>query len=596
MNLVTQGNLNIEHFNVVDGKLNVIFPTGNTGPGEEVTISLVEQVGIDGVRTGYLISPDANGAITIDTSKATIIAGPEGPIGPKGNIGPAGIEGRGLLDTHRFYSNNPTATYEDLVETIKGPKGDKGDSGIATGNIDLSSILSAETKDMIYYNTAAKKLLDGSLLEEDLQAYRDSVQNMSGITGLYVASSTIASMFRDLGVDIFADPDRQFTLTDVTNWVRQYSQNNWRADILYMLDLEERPVLDFPIDGTILRRISKAHTFEVSRKESILNFFSYAHAVAPTDEQIPTGLTFNAGERYIYRCSSTDQDGYPAIRFGMSLYNKDTNQQITKLVFNEYNLPDPEKYKRMYFDKSVYTVSYRNADNKFCLGVVDATTHERIGHLTSDVTLEDNVFYYLKPYSSGSWYEAVNIYRLYDLDGVVQYGEPLPQFYPTSGYKEIVSMVKMDGANTPIAPRDSVAEPVRIGDTVSTAISGLDLINNSYRMSMGSPHAPGTSKLVFSIMDGADVNLGSVELTRYNTHIPGYENYVLFTGFEDWLFYTKDNKIYFSSVNNRDPGGSASELMRNVLVEDAAAAGTSLRIVMTPTPSIRNPNLDKYKS
>ena len=27
MNLVTQGNLNIEHFNIVDGKLNVIFPT-----------------------------------------------------------------------------------------------------------------------------------------------------------------------------------------------------------------------------------------------------------------------------------------------------------------------------------------------------------------------------------------------------------------------------------------------------------------------------------------------------------------------------------------------------------------------------------------
>lgn len=64
MNLVTQGNLNIEHFNIVDGKLNVIFPTGgSTGPGQEVTISLVEQVGIDGVRTGYLISPDANGAV-----------------------------------------------------------------------------------------------------------------------------------------------------------------------------------------------------------------------------------------------------------------------------------------------------------------------------------------------------------------------------------------------------------------------------------------------------------------------------------------------------------------------------------------------------
>ena len=591
MNLVTQGNLNIEHFNIVDGKLNVIFPTGgSTGPGQEVTISLVEQVGIDGVRTGYLISPDANGAITIDTSKATIIEGPQGPVGPKGNIGPAGVEGRGMLDTHRFYSGNQNATYEDLVETIRGPKGDKGDSGLATGNIDLSSMLTDEVKDMVYYNSAAKKLADGTLLEEGLQQYKDNVKNISGITGLYVASSLIYQMFSDLGVDLFNEPNRQFTLTDVTNWVRQYSANNWRPDILYILGLEQRPVLDFPIDGTLLRRISKAHTFEVSRGDFIQNFFSRAHVVAPTAEQLSTGLTFNAGERYIYRCSSTDSDGYPAIKFGMSLYNKETNQLLGDIIFNEYSLTNPAAYKRMYFDKNVYTVIYRNENNKLCIGVVDAASNERVGNLVSEITLEDNVLYYLKPYSSGAWYEAVNIYRLWDLNGVVQYEPPIPEFYPLTGYKEIVYAAKANDALIPEG--NSILESVRIGDTETSAKTGIDVINNSYRMRLGGPDAPSTASVKFEIVDSTGAVLGTCTINKENCNIPGYQYVTVFTGYEDWVFYTKDNKVYMSSLNSTVESGEGKELIRFEMIPDASVITGPVLLRMTADGGVYNADIN----
>ena len=46
---------------------------------------------------------------------------------------------------------------------------------------------------------------------------------------------------------------------------------------------------------------------------------------------------------------------------------------------------------------------YRNENNKPCIGVVDAASNERVGNLVSEITLEDNVLYYLKPYSSGIW-------------------------------------------------------------------------------------------------------------------------------------------------------------------------------------------------
>ena len=563
---------------------------GSTGPGQEVTISLVEQVGIDGVRTGYLISPDANGAITIDTSKATIIEGPEGPVGPKGNIGPAGVEGRGMLDTHRFYSGNQNATYEDLVETIRGPKGDKGDSGLATGNIDLSSMLTDEVKDMVYYNSAAKKLADGTLLEEGLQQYKDNVKNISGITGLYVASSLIYQMFSDLGVNLFNEPNRQFTLTDVTNWVRQYSANNLRQDILYILGLEQRPVLDFPIDGTLLRRISKANTFEVSRTEFIQNFFSRAHVVVPTVEQLSTGLTFNAGERYIYRCSSTDSDGYPAIKFGMSLYNKETNQLLGDIIFNEYSLTNPAAYKRMYFDKNVYTVIYRNENNKLCIGVVDAASNERVGNLVSEITLEDNVLYYLKPYSSGAWYEAVNIYRLWDLNGVVQYEPPIPEFYPLTGYKEIVYAVKANDALIPEG--NSILESVRIGDTETSAKTGIDIINNSYRMRLGGPNAPSTASVKFEIVDSTDAVLGTCTINKENCNIPGYQHYTVFTGYEDWVFYTKDNKVYMSSLNSTVESGEGKELIRFEMIPDASVITGPVLLRMTADGGVSNADIN----
>ena len=370
--------------------------------------------------------------------------GSEGPEGAPGAPGLEGKDGASAYDLWQIAGN--VGTMEEFLASLKG---EKGDPGLVTGNIDLSSMLTDEVKDMVYYNSAAKKLADGTLLEEGLQQYKDNVKNISGITGLYVASSLIYQMFSDLGVDLFNEPNRQFTLTDVTNWVRQYSANNFRPDILYILGLEQRPVLDFPIDGTLLRRISKAHTFEVSRRDFIQNFFSRAHVVAPTAEQLSTGLTFNAGERYIYRCSSTDSDGYPAIKFGMSLYNKETNQLLGDIIFNEYSLTNPAAYKRMYFDKNVYTVIYRNENNKLCIGVVDAASNERVGNLVSEITLEDNVLYYLKPYSSGAWYEAVNIYRLWDLNGVVQYEPPIPEFYPLTEYKEIVYAVKADDALIP---------------------------------------------------------------------------------------------------------------------------------------------------
>ena len=451
-------------------------------------------------------------------------------------------------------------------------------------------MLTDEVKDMVYYNYAAKKLIDGTLLEEGLQQYKDNVKNISGITGLYVASNLIYQMFGDLGVDLFNEPNRQFTLTDVPNWVRQYSADNWRPDILYILGLEQRPVLDFPIDGTLLRRISKAHTFEVSRREFIQDFFSRVHVVAPTAEQLSTGLTFNAGERYIYRCSSTDSDGYPAIKFGMSLYNKETNQLLGDIIFNEYSLTNPAAYKRMYFDKNVYTVIYRNENNKLCIGVVDAASNERVGNLVSEITLEDNVLYYLKPYSSGALYEAVSMYRLWDLNGVVQYEPPIPEFYPLTEYKEIVYAAKADDALIPEG--DSILESVRIGDTETSAKTGIDIINNSYRMRLGGSDAPSTASVKFEIVDSTNAVLGTCTINKENCNIPGYQYFTVFTGYEDWVFYTKDNKVYMSSLNSAVESDEGKELIRFEMIPDASVITGPVLLRMTADGGVSNADIN----
>lgn len=504
--------------------------------------------------------------------------GPEGPEGAPGADGAPGLEGKDGASAYDLWQiAGNVGTMEEFLASLKGEKGDPGTGG--TGTIDLSSMLTDEVKDMVYYNSAAKKLVDGTLSEEGLQQYKDNVKNISGITGLYVASNLIYQMFSDLGVDLFNEPNRQFTLTDVTNWVRQYSADNWRPDILYILGLEQRPVLDFPIDGTLLRRISKAHTFEVSRRDFIQNFFSRAHVVAPTTEQLSTGLTFNAGERYIYRCSSTDSDRYPAIKFGMSLYNKETNQLLGDIIFNEYSLTNPAAYKRMYFDKNVYTVIYRNENNKLCIGVVDAASNERVGNLVSEITLEDNVLYYLKPYSSSVWYEAVNIYRLWDLNGVVQYEPPIPEFYPLTEYKEIVYAAKADDALIPEG--DSILESVRIGDTETSAKTGIDIINNSYRMRLGGPNAPSTASVKFEIVDSTDAVLGTCTINKENCNIPGYQYYAVFTGYEDWVFYTKDNKVYMSSLNSNVEPDEGKELIRFEMIPDASVITGPVLLRMT---------------
>ena len=506
--------------------------------------------------------------------------------GADGAPGLEGKDGASAYDLWQIAGN--VGTMEEFLASLKGEKGNPGTGG--TGTIDLSSMLTDEVKDMIYYNSAAKKLVDGTLLEEDLQQYKDNIKNISGITGFYVASSLIYQTFRDLGVDLFNEPNRQFTLTDVTNWVRQYSANNLRPDILYILGLEQRPVLDFPIDGTLLRRISKAHTFEVSRRDFIQNFFSRAHVVAPTAEQLSTGLTFNAGERYIYRCSSTDSDGYPAIKFGMSLYNKETNQLLGDIVFNEYSLTNPAAYKRMYFDKNVYTVIYRNENNKLCIGVVDAASNERVGNLVSEITLEDNVLYYLKPYSACAWYEAVNIYRLWDLNGVVQYEPPLPEFYPLTEYKEIVYAAKADDALIPEG--DSILESVRIGDTETSAKTGIDVINNSYRMRLGGPDAQSTASVKFEIVDSTDAVLGTCTINKENCNIPGYQYFAVFTGYEDWVFYTKDNKVYMSSLNSTVESGEGKELIRFEMIPDASVITGPVLLRMTADGGVSNADIN----
>ena len=511
--------------------------------------------------------------------------GPEGPEGAPGAPGLEGKDGASAYDLWQIAGN--VGTMEEFLASLKG---EKGDPGLATGNIDLSSMLTDEVKDIVYYNSAAKKLADGTLLEEGLQQHKDNVKNISGITGLYVASSLIYQMFSDLGVDLFNEPNRQFTLTDATNWVRQYSANNWRPDILYILGLEQRPVLDFPIDGTLLRRISKAHTFEVSRRDFIENFFSRAHVVAPTAEQLSTGLTFNAGERYIYRCSSTDSDGYPAIKFGMSLYNKETNQLLGDIIFNEYSLTNPAAYKRMYFDKNVYTVIYRNENNKLCIGVVDAASNERVGNLVSEITLEDNVLYYLKPYSSGAWYEAVNIYRLWDLNGVVQYEPPIPEFYPLTEYKEIAYAVKADDALIPEG--GSILESVRIGDTETSAKTGIDIINNSYRMRLGGSNAPSTASVKFEIVDSTDAVLGTCTIDKENCNIPRYQYVTVFTGYEDWVFYTKDNKVYMSSLNSTVESGEGKELIRFEMIPDASVITGPVLLRMTADGGVSNADIN----
>ena len=515
--------------------------------------------------------------------------GPEGSNGVPGADGAPGLEckdGASAYDLWQIAGN--VGTMEEFLASLKGEKGDPGTGG--TGTIDLSSMLTDEVKDMVYYNSAAKKLADGTLSEEGLQQYKDNVKNISGITGLYVASNLIYQMFRDLGVDLFNEPNRQFTLTDATNWVRQYSANNWRPDIPYILGLEQRPVLDFPIDGTLLRRISKAHTFEVSRRDFIQNFFSRAHVVAPTTEQLSTGLTFNAGERYIYRCSSTDSDGYPAIKFGMSLYNKETNQLLGDIIFNEYSLTNPAAYKRMYFDKNVYTVIYRNENNKLCIGVVDAASNERVGNLVSEITLEDNVLYYLKPYSSGAWDEAVNIYRLWDLNGVVQYEPPISEFYPLTGYKEIVYAAK---ANNALIPEGgSIRESVRIGDTETSAKTGIDVINNSYRMRLGGPSAPSTASVKFEIVDSTDAVLGTCTINKENCNIPEYQYFTVFTGYEDWVFYTKDNKVYMSSLNSTVESGEGKELIRFEMIPDASVITGPVLLRMTADGGVYNADIN----
>ncbi len=514
--------------------------------------------------------------------------GPEGPEGAPGADGAPGLEGKDGASAYDLWQiAGNVGTMEEFLASLKG---EKGDPGLATGNIDLSSMLTDEVKDIVYYNSAAKKLVDGTLLEEDLQQHKDNVKNISGITGLYVASNLIYQMFSDLGVDLFTEPNRQFTLTDATNWVRQYSANNWRPDILYILGLEQRPVLDFPIDGTLLRRISKTYTFEVSRRDFIENFFSRAHVVAPTAEQLSTGLTFNAGERYIYRCSSTDGDGYPAIKFGMSLYNKETDQLLGDIIFNEYSLTNPAAYKRMYFDKNVYTVIYRNENNKLCIGVVDAASNERVGNLVSEITLEDNVLYYLKPYSSGAWYEAVNIYRLWDLNGVVQYEPPIPEFYPLTGYKEIVYAVKANDALIPEG--DSILESVRIGDTETSAKTGIDIINNSYRMRLGGPNAPSTASVKFEIVDSTNAVLGTCTINQENCNIPGYQYITAFTGYEDWVFYTKDNKVYMSSLNSTVEPDEGKELIRFEMIPDASVITGPVLLRMTADGGVYNADIN----
>ena len=512
--------------------------------------------------------------------------GPEGAPGADGAPGLEGKDGASAYDLWQIAGN--VGTMEEFLASLKGEKGDPGTGG--TGTIDLSSMLTDEVKDMVYYNSAAKKLVDGTLLEEDLQQYKDNVKNISGITGLFVASNLIYQMFGDLGVNLFNEPNRQFTLTDATNWVRQYSANNLRPDILYILGLEQRPVLDFPIDGTLLRRISKAHTFEVSRTDFIQNFFSYEHVVAPTAEQLSTGLTFNAGERYIYRCSSTDSDGYPAIKFGMSLYDKETNQLLGDIIFNEYSLTNPAAYKRMYFDKNVYTVIYRNENNKLCIGVVDAASNERVGNLVSEITLEDNVLYYLKPYSSVAWYEDVNIYRLWDLNGVVQYEPPIPEFYPLTEYKEIVYAAKADDALIPEG--DSILESVRIGDTETSAKTGIDIINNSYRMRLGGPNAPSTASVKFEIVDSTDAVLGTCTINKENCNIPGYQYVTVFTGYEDWVFYTKDNKVYMSSLNSTVESGEGKELIRFEMIPDASVITGPVLLRMTADGGVSNADIN----
>ena len=512
--------------------------------------------------------------------------GPEGAPGADGAPGLEGKDGASAYDLWQIAGN--VGTMEEFLASLKGEKGDPGTGG--TGTIDLSSMLTDEVKDMVYYNSAAKKLVDGTLLEEDLQQYKDNVKNISGITGLYVASNLIYQMFSDLGVDLFNEPNRQFTLTDATNWVKQYSANNLRPDIPYILGLEQRPVLDFPIDGTLLRRISKAHTFEVSRTDFIQNFFSYEHVVAPTAEQLSTGLTFNAGERYIYRCSFADSDGYHAIKFGMSLYDKETNQLLGDIIFNEYSLTNPAAYKRMYFDKNVYTVIYRNENNKLCIGVVDAASNERVGNLVSEITLEDNVLYYLKPYSSVAWYEDVNIYRLWDLNGVVQYEPPIPEFYPLTEYKEIVYAAKADDALIPEG--DSILESVRIGDTETSAKTGIDIINNSYRMRLGGPNAPSTASVKFEIVDSTDAVLGTCTINKENCNIPGYQYVTVFTGYEDWVFYTKDNKVYMSSLNSTVESGEGKELIRFEMIPDASVITGPVLLRMTADGGVSNADIN----
>ena len=553
--------------------------------------------GIQGVKgdTGLQGLPGEQGAQGVQGLKGDKgdtgeqgIQGLQGPAGPAGVDGAPGLEGKDGASAYDLWQiAGNTGPVEEFLASLKGEKGDPGNVG---GNIDLSGLITEDAKDALYYKNAINLLISEQITKEDLPDKKTKWHAVSGIVGLKLSSDITFEILDDLDKDPYNNPDATLTRDEVVEWAIKYCEDNMRLDIAYDLELLQRPVLDFPIDGTLLRRISKAHTFEVSRREFIQNFFSRAHVVAPTAEQLSTGLTFNAGERYIYRCSSTDSDGYPAIKFGMSLYDKETNQLLGDIIFNEYSLTNPAAYKRMYFDKNVYTVIYRNENNKLCIGVVDAASNERVGNLVSEITLEDNVLYYLKPYSSGAWYEAVNIYRLWDLNGVVQYEPPISEFYPLTEYKEIVYAVKADDALIPEG--DSILESVRIGDTETSAKTGIDIINNSYRMRLGGPNAPITASVKFEIVDSTNAVLGTCTINKENCNIPEYQYFTVFTGYEDWVFYTKDNKVYMSSLNSTVESGEGKELIRFEMIPDASVITGPVLLRMTADGGVHNADIN----
>lgn len=139
---------------------------------------------------------------------------------------------------------------------------------------------------------------------------------------------------------------------------------------------------------------------------------------------------------------------------------------------------------------------------------------------------------------------------------------------------------------------NSILESVRIGDTETSAKTGIDIINNSYRMRLGGPNAPSTASVKFEIVDSTDAVLGTCTINKENCNIPGYQYFTVFTGYEDWVFYTKDNKVYMSSLNSTVESGEGKELIRFEMIPDASVITGPVLLRMTADGGVYNADIN----